>query len=608
MSVIKSGFELAIPIRGLGQILRRHYATVGLGLILALGSAGPAAAAVIPGSMVSATCPPQAELGAPVPVLVTVHNPTNGVDWDCQYPYSWAQSAQYLSWTTNQSYLSWHIDVYASSNDIVRKGQTVTSTLLITNVPTALGSNGAYIYAWQRSVNQSGSCDWVNITNQGRLISFEVVAAVPPTIALSSPSGPARTWSNQFVLSGTAADNVQLAAVWWELGTNTYQAQTTNGWTNWWAEVPLQIGTNWVRVHSTDMAKLSSQVLTQQVYRVPISPIALLTNGWGSILGASNGQVLEVGTSYTLTAVPVPGFAFAHWTEGPSNVVSQTAAYPFLMQSNLALTATFVDVQGPLLQVTSPTNGQRITGTTLVVRGTAYDNIETHQVWSWMDDSPGGDCAGFEEWTSTTIELGPGTNYFHVWAMDSSGNFSPTLTLRFVPAPSPESGYIVQAEAMIEWALRPTFNLVAIPFAGTGLTTAESVANFVPACGGVWKWDATSQGWSGHRPAGPNNFALNAGDALLVSVTNAGLMTLTGSWPATPTSLKPGYNLLCVPASHSGVGLAEDLVKSISTCTGIWKWDATSQGWSGHRQGGPNNFAVETGRAYLVYVTSGSSW
>lgn len=112
----------------------------------------------------------------------------------------------------------------------------------------------------------------------------------------------------------------------------------------------------------------------------------------------------------------------------------------------------------------------------------------------------------------------------------------------------------------------------------------------------------------GHRKGGPNNFALNPGLALMVSVTAPGTLAMAGTWSPVTYSLKAGYNLVCLTQAHAGVTTAEVLVQTMIGCTGLWKWDASVQGWSGHRRGGPNNFAVQMGGVYLVYVTANSDW
>jgi hypothetical protein len=73
------------------------------------------------------------------------------------------------------------------------------------------------------------------------------------------------------------------------------------------------------------------------------SPITLAVNGNGTIVGATNGQLLQVGQSYTLIAQPADGWVFANWSGGASGTAP---TLNFVMQPNLAIIANFVPDNG----------------------------------------------------------------------------------------------------------------------------------------------------------------------------------------------------------------------------------------------------------------------
>jgi hypothetical protein len=99
------------------------------------------------------------------------------------------------------------------------------------------------------------------------------------------------------------------------------------------------------------------------------------------------------------------------------------------------------------------------------------------------------------------------------------------------------------------------------------------------------------------------------GGAYLSSVTAAGTFHCAGSTWAAPTfALKTGYNLITLPKSKEHLTTAEQLAQDIPNCTAIWRWDGVSQTWSGHPLGGPNNFAVVGGGAYLISVSADGTW
>lgn len=68
-------------------------------------------------------------------------------------------------------------------------------------------------------------------------------------------------------------------------------------------------------------------------------PLFLSVAGEGTINGATNTQLLNVGRQYTITARPEAGYLFAGWTGSTSTL---TANLKFVMTSNLTFTANFV--------------------------------------------------------------------------------------------------------------------------------------------------------------------------------------------------------------------------------------------------------------------------
>ena len=139
--------------------------------------------------------------------------------------------------------------------------------------------------------------------------------------------------------------------------------------------------------------------------------------------------------------------------------------------------------------------------------------------WSGQDEPNGSGVAGFDlyvrdndgAWTlwqtNTTNRFAnftglQGHRYaFYSLARDRVGHLEP-------PPAAPDAVTTFGTLFDLSFNLFPTYNLVSVPFTGTDLTNAESLLRAIPSCSGLWKWDAALQGWSGHRPAGPNNFAV----------------------------------------------------------------------------------------------------
>ena len=159
-----------------------------------------------------------------------------------------------------------------------------------------------------------------------------------PVVTVASPAVAAMTvTSNWFRLSGTARDNAALYRV--RIIRATKPMIDATGTSNWWAMVDLDPGTNQCQVVAFDMAGNVSLAVTKAIVFAVKSPLTLNIAGAGAVAGATNGQPLQVGRSYTLTATPKPGQVFSNWT---GSIASSTNVLKFTMQSNLVINANFI--------------------------------------------------------------------------------------------------------------------------------------------------------------------------------------------------------------------------------------------------------------------------
>jgi hypothetical protein len=78
------------------------------------------------------------------------------------------------------------------------------------------------------------------------------------------------------------------------------------------------------------------------------APLLLYTNGTGSISNLSNGQMLQVGKSYFMTAVPDRGSQFSMWRQIKKSVEVKTVIYPSSVI--IITTNTTVSLAGRLLR------------------------------------------------------------------------------------------------------------------------------------------------------------------------------------------------------------------------------------------------------------------
>jgi hypothetical protein len=304
---------------------------------------------------------------------------------------------------------------------------------------TATAAAGFAFNGWTVSTNWNGAVPY-----GGTVLSFVMQSNLTlqanfrditkPRLAITAPLVKQR-WSNSvFTVTGLAGDNVAVSNVWYQLnGGGWNPANTTNNWTNWTTDVSLVPGTNVVQacaVDTTGNTSLVSTVVMQ--YVVPV-PAAVGIQGLGWVTPDYDGQMLEIGRAYSMTAHASRGFAFAGWTGA---VTTGKATVGFLMESNLTLMANFVDVQKPVVAVHAPRPGQLWSNAVFTVTGMAGDNVAVSNVWFIDNGGAWIPTTTTNNWTNWQgdLSLSAGPNAIRAFAEDMAGNFSPavTVTLTYV--------------------------------------------------------------------------------------------------------------------------------------------------------------------------------
>lgn len=163
-----------------------------------------------------------------------------------------------------------------------------------------------------------------------------------PTVAIQSPSSGARVSQPDITVLGTAKDNALAKQVLYQLNGGAFQYATTTNVArtiNWSAMVSPRPGSNTLGAKTVDTSSNESTVVSRNFFYVVSNAVTLQTNGAGVISPNLNGFGLEIGRSYTITALPSAGSVFSNWTGG---LIFGMARLTFLMRSNLVLQANFV--------------------------------------------------------------------------------------------------------------------------------------------------------------------------------------------------------------------------------------------------------------------------
>jgi hypothetical protein len=322
------------------------------------------------------------------------------------------------------------------------------------------GSGFAFT-GWTGSiVTNTASLSFLMATNLSFTANFADVQK--PTLTITTPTSGER-WSNSlFQIAGKAADNVAVAAVYYQFdSTNwTLVTNTANGFTNWTANVTLTPGPNTISAYAEDTStNFSTPTNRVTFFYVVTAPLLVETNLAGTILPDHNTNFLAIESNYTITAAAYAGLAFTNWTGGtnpPFSVLTNKPRLTFTMVSNLTLIANFVDTNPPSLGITSPTTGQRWSNSTFAATGTAKDNVQVSNVLWQLNGTgwhPAQPLNGWSNWTAQLTNL-ESTNIFQAYSQDTSGNKSPTNKVSFLYIPSA----MLTVEAGSGGSVTPAYN------------------------------------------------------------------------------------------------------------------------------------------------------
>lgn len=172
----------------------------------------------------------------------------------------------------------------------------------------------------------------------------------------------------------------------------------------------------------------------------------------GTVTPNLNGQILNWGGKYTLTAKPKSGFVFTGWS---GSYTSSAPKLTFILSNAVSLTASFVDNKAPALKI-SPVlkswSTNSVSNDVYVVTGTVKDNGTVAQVFVRANDGgwfPANTGNAYSNWWAQ-VSLLPDANTIYAYAVDNFGNVSKTEKLKIVyTAAQPNLYYPIQATMVV---------------------------------------------------------------------------------------------------------------------------------------------------------------
>ena len=294
---------------------------------------------------------------------------------------------------------------------------------------TASAAPGFGFTNWTGSI-VSNKAALTFMMESGLTLTANFVDIQKPTLTIATPTNKMNVTNAAFTMVGAAKDNVAVASVQYYLnGSGPTPASTANNWTNWNAPLTLSPGTNTITVYAVDGAGNNSTNHTVTMFYAVPTPLTVTITGKGTVTPNDNNVNLDIGRSYTLTATAASGYAFTNWTGG---VNISKAVLTFMMSPGLALTANFVDVQKPVVTITSFVSGQKSTNVAFPFSGKASDNVMVQNVYYQVNGLGWTNAMSTNNLTnwSGSVSLNPGTNTIHVYAVDTAGNQSATATAK----------------------------------------------------------------------------------------------------------------------------------------------------------------------------------
>jgi hypothetical protein len=360
------------------------------------------------------------------------------------------------------------------------------------------------------------------------ILAANFVDTEAPVLRITNVLSGLNVSNASFTVTGTATDNVAVAAIRTQLNGTGWLSPTTFAGRNWSDTLTLLPGTNRFQACAVDAAGNVSPTNTVTIVYVVSALLTVATNGPGSITPNDNNALLQIGKNYTLTAAAKSGtgFAFTNWTGGtsqPLSVLTNKPTLEFAMVTNLILEANFVDVTAPALSITNLVSGQRITNSVFTVAGKAGDNVAVAAVWLQFNGGLWTNPVTANNWTNWTdpLDLLPGTNTLAVYAVDTAGNVSPTNKLAFSYVPAGVQFPIATTGQQIAASVAFTGSNYLAAILGDGVNASNVTAQLFSSTGALLG-ARLHTGRTGDVPGGMPVVVCGSNAELMVWQDNAG--------------------------------------------------------------------------------------
>jgi sugar lactone lactonase YvrE len=291
----------------------------------------------------------------------------------------------------------------------------------------------------------------------------------PPIITITNPVSGQFVSNSVVTIRGVVTDNLSVSNVWVQINSGAWTKAAGNP--NWTLNGTLLQGTNAIRAYAEDVAGNVSPTNEIAVFYIPSAPLTVQLNGGGTVTPNLNGVLLELGRTYSITAVAGPGSEFVDWT---GSLTTTNSTLTFVMQSNLTFVANFTDPVKPTLVITSPQKSSHVSNAVFTATGTAADNGQLAAVWYKLNGGDWIQATNTTNWTAG-LALSDSANTLQAYAIDTFGNISITNSVLFTYIPSSRITVLMTGQG----TLTPNYNGWFLETGRSYSMTAKAGFNYI---------------------------------------------------------------------------------------------------------------------------------
>ena len=236
--------------------------------------------------------------------------------------------------------------------------------------------------------------------------------------------------------------------------------------------------------------------------------VTVSNTGGGTVSGAASvGAPFSIvsGSPFTLGGVGASQAIKVRFTPVTTTTVSTTltlSAGGSTVSDIVTGNGAGADTMAPIVTITSPTSGSTYTtsGSSLMLKGTASDNVGVTQV-TWASSRGGGGTAtGTSSWATNAIALQIGSNTLTVTARDAAGNTAQanlTVTLSDTSPPTiavttPVAGTTLTSTVSVSGSASDNVGVAGVQFKLDGVNLGAEVT--APPYAVAWNTTATADG------------------------------------------------------------------------------------------------------------------